>query len=380
MSHPFRLPLQRALTSCRGANLYRLQHLAGFTPCATARSSTIIQPSKRYNSTLLEGSWLHNLASDAASTLTRFMGDTAVRFEVATAERLRNLSIALGRRNIYRGANVESEMILPPGYHLLCFTPKYAEDELSAGSAEVLRGRSTFTKRIWTGGRMMWPDEGFRLKVDDRITERTKILSATPSRNRAGVWVVDVQVQKEYLVNEELAVVDHRSWAYHVAPPASVPRSDETYMIIKDVDRHGEISANGRRANTTALPERHIHWSPTGLFDFSALTSTDRKTYQDPTWSTAVEGLIPVSVNLIHMLDYWRDCCSVHKHQGYRIQELKYETISPMYAADTYQIGASFGKKSAEEVGRLRWDIRFVNAGRAYMTGEIFGYESYETD
>lgn len=77
-----------------------------------------------------------------------------------------------------------------------------------------------------------------------------------------------------------------------------------------------------------------------GLFRFSALTFNGHKIHYDGSWTRSVEDhpgcVVHGPLNLINMLDYWRDVCG---GQGVPSQ-IRYRAAQPLYAGDTYQISA----------------------------------------
>jgi hydroxyacyl-ACP dehydratase HTD2-like protein with hotdog domain len=72
-------------------------------------------------------------------------------------------------------------------------------------------------------------------------------------------------------------------------------------------------------------------------------------------------------LNLINMLDYWRDHCSV---DGGKVREISYRAVAPIYAGETYDI--SVQAHTAEE-GSPLWAVLVQKEGRTCMTGEILG-------
>lgn len=123
--------------------------------------------------------------------------------------------------------------------------------------------------------------------------------------------------------------------------------------------------------NQTAAPypHRQLRWSPMGLFRFSALTFNGPKIHYDPTWSAVVEGhpscVVHGPLNLICMLDYWRDFCA---GKGRRAREISYRAVAPVYAGETYEILTEGGK---EEGDGVRWEVLVRKGGQVCMTGNI---------
>ncbi|KAI0188923.1 hypothetical protein EV127DRAFT_454294 [Xylaria flabelliformis] len=266
--------------------------------------------------------------------------------------------VVQSRREIHPGVNIETQApdvgtVLPPGYHL--------EEELGAdGSDIVFNAPRPFARRMWAGGRMRWTSGEFALRVGDKVEERTRLVGATPKRSR----MVLVQVEKEFWGPRGLELLE--------GPEATTP-SPAAEKVLHDAGIRGpstvkDVSQDG------AYPQRRRRWSPTGLFRFSALTFNGHKIHYDPTWSAAVEGH-PTSVvhgplNLISMLDYWRDHCAAGKHI---VQEIRYRAVSPVYAGETYEISAGEAQKVVGEDGGLSWDIVVSKVGKTCMTGSILG-------
>jgi hypothetical protein len=86
---------------------------------------------------------------------------------------------------------------------------------------------------------------------------------------------------------------------------------------------------------------RQLRWSPVALFRFSALT-----------------------LNLINMIEYWRDVHST----GHEAGEITYMAKSPIYAGETYQIRT--GEVIVGE-GRRKLEILVEKNGVLCMKGEI---------
>src|SRR6478736_3878171 len=86
-------------------------------------------------------------------------------------------------------------------------------------------------------------------------------------------------------------------------------------------------------------------WSPISLFRFSALTFNAHRIHYDAAWSQGVEkhaGLVVHGpLNLIAMLDYWRDC-----HKGVKsLAEISYRATAPIYAGEQYVIGLDLAQE-----------------------------------
>lgn len=108
------------------------------------------------------------------------------------------------------------ETPLPPGYHLVYFTPAFNEHELGADGTDTSYNPSApFTRRMWAGGEVRWPraEDGALnpLRVGQEVTETTRVLSAEAKVvKKTGEDMVVVGVEKEFANRDGVAVVDRR--------------------------------------------------------------------------------------------------------------------------------------------------------------------------
>ncbi|KAI0535393.1 hypothetical protein GGR58DRAFT_515435 [Xylaria digitata] len=310
-------------------------------------------------------------AEEAAKNLImRFKGTTHMATQMLDGNQLQKLSLTLNRRELYPGLDITASpppdgTVIPPGYHLVYFTPGGVEDELGLdGTDASYNAPAPFTRRMWAGGRMRWRGDGMDLKVGDEVMEQTTLMSATPKRSRDGSEMVLVEVWKGFSGPKGLVLVDERSWIFRPEATAESPAARGTLRdaVIRGPSTVKDVPQDG------AYPQRQLRWSPTGLFRFSALTFNGHKIHYDPTWSAAVEGhpgcVVHGPLNLISMLDYWRDHCDP---EGREIREITYRAVAPIYAGETYGI-------SAEEAGELKWDMLVRKEGKTCMKGEILGW------
>lgn len=165
-------------------------------------------------------------ASQAAEQLSQqFQGKTNVRRQILDANQLQKLSLTLGRRELGGTDISDSPPVtgtpIPPGWHLVYFTPDGLESELGPdGTDRTFNSPAPFTRRMWAGGRMAWPGARYdptTLRVGDEVEERTKFVAATAKANRFGQEMVLVEVEKELWGPRGLGVVDQRSVGAYVS-------------------------------------------------------------------------------------------------------------------------------------------------------------------
>ena len=153
----------------------------------------------------------------AKNFLERFQSPgPQVRTQILDANQLQLLSLTLHRPPSCPGPPVSGTPI-PPGYHLVYFTPAFVEDELGAdGTDTSYNPEAPFTRRMWAGGEVKWPREatGGRpnlLRVGQEVRETTKVLSAEAKVVRkTGEEMVVVGVEKVFENEDGIAVVDRR--------------------------------------------------------------------------------------------------------------------------------------------------------------------------
>ncbi|KAI3317836.1 hypothetical protein HD806DRAFT_540844 [Xylariaceae sp. AK1471] len=379
-----------------------------FAPChqASFRLSSISFPTRattrapkrlRHQSTVSSSLSAEEAAS---SLLSRFAGQTRTATQVLDGNQLQKLSLTLNRRELWPGLDVSVKpppvgTPLPRGYHLVYFTPGGVEGELGRDGSDLgFNAPGRFTRRMWAGGRMRWLDEkgrgdgaeaggkgrggGVELRVGDEVEERTRLTAATAKKSRDGSEMVLVNVEKEFWGPRGLALVDERSWIFR--PEATSPSAAAEKALREAVVR-GPSTVKDVPApdgDSRSYAQRQLRWSPTGLFRFSALTFNGHKIHYDPTWSTAIEGhpacVVHGPLNLICMLDYWRDHCAGGGEgvQG-EVREVSYRAVAPIYVGETYTIGTEAKAVEGKKDGELRWAVLVQKEGRICMKGDILG-------
>ena len=158
-------------------------------------------------------------ASDAVAEILGRFKDSLIstREQVLDANQARLLSLSLGRRSLHDGLFVEEKAPptgtpLPPGYHLVYFTPSFLETELGLdGTDRSANPLHPFTRRMWAGGDLQWSKDPERLlRIGQTVTETTRILSAEPKRTKASNEMIVVGVEKQFENKNGIALVDKR--------------------------------------------------------------------------------------------------------------------------------------------------------------------------
>lgn len=109
-------------------------------------------------------------------------------------------------------------------------------------------------------------------------------------------------------------------------------------------------------------------WSPVALFRFSALTFNAHMIHYNESWTRNIEGhpgvVVHGPLNLIGMLDYWRDVHGVGKEAG----EIIYRALSPLYAGNEYVVRTESVKDT--EKGQM-WDLAVAKGDKVCMKGAV---------
>lgn len=155
-------------------------------------------------------------ASDAVlQLLDQHKGRTTTRRQVLDANQLQKLSLTLNRPQLHRDLDVSETAPangtpIPPGYHLVYFTPNGTEFDLGPdGTDRSFSAPAPFTRRMWAGGCVKWT-KGRPLRVGEEVEERTILLAAEPKKDRNGAEMIVVTVQKEFWGTQGLSLVDER--------------------------------------------------------------------------------------------------------------------------------------------------------------------------
>ncbi|KAH6953602.1 hypothetical protein DER45DRAFT_587092 [Fusarium avenaceum] len=312
-------------------------------------------------------------ASDAASFLLRdFASKPVVRQQLIDANQLQKLALTLGRYSL-DGTDISNQApamgtAIPPGYHLVYFTPNGTEQDLSIdGTDRTFNAPAPFTRRMWAGGSMSWaePTSDALLRVGDFVEERTRLLSATPKRSRSAGEMVVVEVEKEFWGPKGLALTDRRSWVFRPEiDPAALKQGPKPLENVT----HGPSAINDLITKSQGFPIREYRWSPLSLFRFSALTFNSHLIHYNEDWTRNVENhpglVVHGPLNLINLLSYWQD---IHGN-GKNPRKITYRAISPLYAGEAYRIQTS--EVRDVEDGRA-WDLILEKDGVVCMKAEI---------
>ncbi|KAJ5145415.1 hypothetical protein N7448_002807 [Penicillium atrosanguineum] len=297
-------------------------------------------------------------ATVAEAFLSRFQSlGPQTRTQTLDANQLQLLSLTLNRSSLFPGSPSLSntptapplDTPVPPGYHLVYFTPAFLESELGTdGTDASYNPEAPFTRRMWAGGEVLWPrgadEQPNPLRVGQQVSETTRVLSAESKVvKKTGEDMIVVGVEKEFANEQGVSIVDRRNWVFRKALPAtaasapsSAPSSSSTSHLTLP-----KPSSTITEGNTHT---RTLVQTPVTLFRFSALTFNPHKIHYSLPWARDVEGhrdiVVHGPLNLISILDLWRDVRSRNSADPTTIipQRISYRATSPLYAGEEYRV------------------------------------------
>lgn len=300
-------------------------------------------------------------AAEACSEiLARFdKGPVSIRKQLIDGNQLQLLSITLNRTPTSFNPPPEGTPV-PPGYHLVYFTPSIVESELGLdGTDRTVNPLSPFTRRMWAGGELQWTqDPNTYLRVGQEVRETTKLLSAEPKKLRNGGEMLVVGVEKTFSNDNGVALIDKRSWVFQ-----------------KEITLENPIKAPPK-PETKSLPTgnytRDFCQTDVTLFRFSALTFNGHKIHYAPEWCRDVEGhrnaVVHGPLNLINILDFWRDTAKNGDTEAVP-KSIAYRAMSPLYVGEPYRILLEQGTTTVKD-GEWKAEI-WDSFGKQGMKGTI---------
>ncbi|KAI4091677.1 MAG: hypothetical protein LQ339_008089 [Xanthoria mediterranea] len=285
---------------------------------------------------------LRRFAPTNLSPLTRRIADDlfqkakdvqVVRRQLLDPNQTQRLSLTLNRPHLYRDAGDLRRFTpangtpLAPGYHLVYFTPIALPDELGQDGTDIsFSPAEPFTRRMWAGGEMNW-EKGNPLRIGDEAVETTRLVSAEPKTGRTGEEMIIVRVEKAFENANGPTLVDKRDWVFRtkLSGPA----------LLLDVR---ECNSQPPSPQNASQESRDFLQTAVSLFRFSALTFNGHKIHYSQPWAREIEGhrgiVVHGPLNLINMLDYWRD---VQDDDHSIPHSIRYRATAPFYAREAYR-------------------------------------------
>lgn len=296
-------------------------------------------------------------AQDASTELFARFGDSPIstRTQLLDANQLHLLNITLNRAST-TASPPEQGTPIPPGHHLVYFTPSIVESELGQdGTDRTVNPLRPFTRRMWAGGELEWnqaPES--MLRVGQTVRETTRLTSAQPKTSRNGGEMLVVGVEKTFENDNGVALTDRRSWVFQQeltssapVPPRPTPKPFKDFGI-----------GNGKQYRY-----KNFRQTSVSLFRFSALTFNAHKIHFLPEWCREVEGhrgpVVHGPLNLINILDLWRDGqkeTASTRHEVKVPKKITYRATGPIYAEEDYKITLNSEDPSTKKWKAELWD------------------------
>jgi hydroxyacyl-ACP dehydratase HTD2-like protein with hotdog domain len=158
---------------------------------------------------------LYSTAS-ATEVASRFLSKSQslpphTQTQLLDANQLQRFSATLSRTELANSVPKDGTP-LPACYHLAYFTPSQVEKDLGLdGTDTTFNPPEPFTRRMWAGGELEWPDGGNnRLAIGQRVTETTKLTSSVGKKTKAGEEMIVVGVEKSFENEQGIALIDRR--------------------------------------------------------------------------------------------------------------------------------------------------------------------------
>ncbi|KAJ5966596.1 hypothetical protein N7481_013310 [Penicillium waksmanii] len=288
---------------------------------------------------------------------------------ILDANQLNLLTLTLNRPSLFPATPAlapSHQTPVPPGYHLIYFTPGFLETELGAdGTDTSYNPESPFTRRMWAGGEVNWPRDAQGrpnpLRVGQQVTETTRVLSAEAKVvKKTGEDMVVVGVEKEFSNENGVSIVDRRNWVFRKALPTPATSSAAQSSSLPPSTSHLTTPSHTSSAIVTEgnTHTRTLLQTPVTLFRFSALTFNPHKIHYSLPWARDVEGhkdiVVHGPLNLISILDLWRDIRgktqAAEEAPLLLPQRISYRATSPLYAGDEYRVVLEEGEKGVSHV------------------------------
>lgn len=159
-------------------------------------------------------------ASETAAEILQRYGNkpVAVREQLIDANQARLLSLTLSRPSLHQNVKTDTDGApvdgtpLPPGYHLVYFTPTFLETDLGIdGTNKELNPLAPWSRRMWAGGSLEWTqDPKSILRIGQKVKETTRITSAAEKQMKSGDSMILAGLEKTFENEHGVALVDRR--------------------------------------------------------------------------------------------------------------------------------------------------------------------------
>lgn len=210
-----------------------------------------------------------SVATPNLEDLKQYVGRKETTTDVVTAAQANLLRLTFGRPE----PELKDGDVLPPGWHVIYFTPRFATSELRADGTAV---RSSIMPDMPLP-RRMFAGQAFRfhrpVKIGQALRQETELTDISLKTGGTGTMVFTTVVGRIY-------------------GPDGLAIEDERRIVYREEVKAGERNQAPRRepAPTDTPWRRTVTADPIVLFRFSALTFNSHKIHYDRQWATETEG------------------------------------------------------------------------------------------
>jgi 3-methylfumaryl-CoA hydratase len=199
----------------------------------------------------------------------RNVGRKETATDVVTAAQANLLRLAFGRPE----PELKDGDALPPGWHIIYFTPRIAPDDLrpdGTPARSVLMPEMPLPRRMFAGQALRFHRA---LRIGETLRQETELTDIALKNGSTGTMVFTTVVSR-------------------ISGPDGLAIEDERRIVYREEVKSGEKNqAPKREAPPADTPwRRTITVDSILLFRFSALTFNSHKIHYDREWATRTEG------------------------------------------------------------------------------------------
>jgi len=258
--------------------------------------------------------------------LKRNVGRTETATDVVTAAQANLMRLAFGRRE----PEFKDGDALPPGWHVIYFTPRFAPSELRPDGTpahSALMPDMPLPRRMFAG-------QGFRfhrpVRIGQTLRQETELTDIALKSGSTGTMVFTTVVSRIY-------------------GPDGLAIEDERRIVYREEVKAGERNQAPKRepAPADAPWRRAVTVDPILLFRFSALTFNSHKIHYDREWATKTEGypglVVHGPLTQTLLIDFARD------HAGGRaFTSFTTQARAPLFEGAPFELRGKPGDKGCE--------------------------------
>ena len=210
-----------------------------------------------------------SIATVNLDDLKRSIGNKEAATDVVTAAQANLLRLTFGRPE----PELKDGDVLPPGWHVIYFTPRFGPRELRADGTPASSGLMPdmpLPRRMFAG-------QTFRfhrpLRIGQALRQETELTDISLKSGATGTLVFTTTVSR-------------------ISGPDGLAVEDQRHLVFREEVKPGDRNQAPKRE---AVPDdapwrRTITPDPVLLFRFSALTFNSHRIHYDHEWATKTEG------------------------------------------------------------------------------------------